>query len=266
MPQSRFVFPEGLQVGTIVADPPWSLDDKPGTRHFVRRRTHYDRMTSEELFAMGEQISSIIHPDGHLWLWVTNPAIPVACKLVEKWGFEYKTLATWKKSKFGNGWWLRSRTEHIIFAARSKNLRANPGSYSTLIEAPYRGHSRKPDIYKTVEALSPGPYLSLFSHETEQREGWIFMGSHSKPGDAFGQEFMRGENDRNDGVVRGVGGLEIVPGRRYVFLAKEIVQIPVIAVEQKGRKVKIEVMDGENKPTAKKTVSIDSLRPLENVR
>ena len=38
-----------------------------------------------------------------LFLWVTNPLLPDALKVVESWGFEYKTNLVWIKQKAGQG-------------------------------------------------------------------------------------------------------------------------------------------------------------------
>jgi N6-adenosine-specific RNA methylase IME4 len=256
----RFDFPEGVKFGTIYADPPWALD-KPGTE-FRRKRMHYDRMSAEEIMAV--PVTEISHEDAHLWLWTTTTHLKLALDVVEAWGFEYKTLASWRKSRVGTGWWLRSRYEHLILAARSLKLRHNPGSFTTEIQGEYRGHSIKPDtVYPMIEALSPGPYIEMFTRNDNVREGWVHVGSDGVPADAFGQ-MQRHERgwqgavtlDKPDGIVRGVGGLEIKPKRDYTLLVKVIEPVQVKAIEQKGRRVKIEMPDGKVK-----SVSIDSLRP-----
>lgn len=261
MSEFRLDIPEGMKFGTVYADPPWALD-KPGTEH-RRRRLHYDRMSIEAI--KGIPIRDFTTDDAHLWLWTTNTHLKLALDVVEAWGFEYKVLATWRKSKIGTGWWLRSRTEHCILAAKSKRLRRNPGSFTTEIEGEYRGHSVKPSsVYEMIEALSPGPYLEMFARNVPERKGWAHVGSDGVPADAFGQMQRHERNwqgavqlDQPDGIVRGVGGLEIKPGSDYMLLKKQIVAMPVTAVKQNGRRVTIEI-DGK-----KKSVSIDSLRPAD---
>lgn len=241
--------------GTIYADPPWPLD-QTNTVH-SRRRIHYDRMSGNEILDMGDAIGAVCLPDAHLWLWTTNAHLELALKVVNEWGFHYKTLATWRKTKLGTGWWLRSRTEHLIFAARSNELRHNPGTWDTEIKGNWRGHSVKPPVYDRIESLSPGPYLEVFSRTPTTRERWQTVGDNRKASDPFGQgiKHPKAKPDPQDGKVRGVAGLEIHPGRQYVYLEKVLVAHPVKAVSQKGRRVTIEI-DG-----AKKSVSIDKLRP-----
>lgn len=253
----RAVIPEGMTFGTIYADPPWPAD-KPGTES-SRRRLHYDRMSANEIMDMGDLIKSITTDDAHLWLWTTNPHLEIALKTVKEWGFNFKTMATWTKTKLGQGWWLRSRTEHLIFAAKSNEMRHNPGTWDTTIKGAWRGHSVKPPVHDRIEALSPGKYLELFSRSNEKRKGWTCVTSDSTPTDAFGQQFKHkgAVPDANDGVVRGVGGLEIIPGQSYIRLEKMFVARPVIAHAQKGRRVQIEI-DGK-----KHWYSIDTLRPAD---
>lgn len=249
--------PPDVKFGTVYADPPWALD-KPGTQ-FRRRRLHYDRMSGDEIKSI--PVGDFTTDDAHLWLWTTTTHLKLALDVVEAWGFEYKTLGTWRKSKVGTGWWLRSRTEHLIFAAKTIKLRHNPGSYTTEIEGEYRGHSVKPEtVYPMIEALSPGPYIELFNRQSE-RDGWNAVGANTVPADAFGQDHRLDRKwqavereDVADGVVRGVGGLEIVPEQNYTLLKKQVIAVPVVALQQKARRVKISI-DGK-----KKWVSIDSLR------
>jgi N6-adenosine-specific RNA methylase IME4 len=248
--------PEGAEFGAIYADPPWPLD-KPNTLQ-NRRRIHYNRMSGHEIKSV--PVHLVAHPDAHLWMWTTNAHLKLALDVVEAWGFEYKTLATWRKSKIGTGWWLRSRTEHLILAARSNNKRHNPGNFTTEITGEWTGHSKKPEsARRMIEALSPGPYLELFSRTQEKHPNWYSMGlplGAQEPDDAFGQIVKRKAltPDPSDGRVRGVGGLEVVEGAEYAYVVKVLHSEPVRALEQKGRRVRIEIAG------VKKWVSIDKLR------
>lgn len=250
--------PENFIAGTIVADPPWPLD-QPNTMH-SRRRVHYERMSIDEICAI--PVDLVAHPDAHLWLWSTNPHLEKAFQVIRAWGFTYRTMATWQKSKIGLGWWLRSQTEQLLFSARTDKLRHNPGNFTTVLKGSWRGHSRKPDeAYEMIEALSPPPYLELFaSPESEPRKNWYRLAKFIVPDEPFGQLHKRknGKPDPGDGIVRGVGGLEIHPDSEYVWLTKVFHGTPVRAIEQKARRVKIELPCG-----TKKSVSIDSLRPAD---
>lgn len=253
---TRFDLPNDRLFGTILADPPWPYDEKQN----ARRRLHYDRMTLDEIKAI--PVESICTPDAHLWLWTTTTHLEVAFQVLHAWGFQYKATAVWRKNRLGLGWWLRNRHEFLLRAVRSDKLRVNPGSWSSEITGKAGKHSEKPDsVYPMVEALSPGPFLELFSRSQNPREGWTTLGSDRAPSEPYGATVKLSRNgnspDPGDGKVRGVGGLEIEEGKTYHFLERIIVPKPVIAVKQNGRRVTIE-MDGK-----KKSVSIDKLRAVE---
>ena len=160
--------------GTIYLDPPWELLT-PG----VRRKIHYDRMSHGEIVSL--PIRDVLDSNGHIWLWTTNAHLPDALTLLPIWGVEYRGIVTWCKPKMGLGWWLRSQTEQLIFATRSKNNRRNAGSWTTVVHAPTSIHSAKPNgkIVPMIEALSPGPYLEIFARQ--KRMGWTCLSHHVNP-------------------------------------------------------------------------------------
>lgn len=159
--------------GTICLDPPWALNTSG-----VRRRLHYDRMNLAEIAAL--PLSDVLADHGHLWLWTTNPHLPEALSLLPGWGVEYRSLLTWCKPRMGLGWWLRSRTEHLIFATRDKTTRANPGNVTTVLHAAQGKHSEKPAAaYELIARLSPAPRLELFART--QRDGWTCVVSDAAP-------------------------------------------------------------------------------------
>lgn len=172
--------PDGQAFGTVYADPPWTLTT-PG----IRRKLHYDRMTTEDIAAI--PVGSITTDDAHLWLWTTNAHLPEALSVMEAWGFKYRTMLTWKKNRMGTGWWLRGKTEHVLFGAKSTKHRTTPRSLTTIFEAAVRGHSMKPEeVRATIEALSPGPYLEMFA--LEEHEGWTSLISHAKAPQPYGDK------------------------------------------------------------------------------
>jgi MT-A70 len=82
-----------------------------------------------------------------------------------------RRILTWVKDRMGMGDWLRGKTEHCIMAVRGKPVVEQTGQ-STVLDAPMRGHSQKPDeFYALVEKLCPAPrYAELWARS--QREGW----------------------------------------------------------------------------------------------
>ena len=75
----------------------------------------------------------------------------------------------------GTGEWLRGQTEHCLLATRGRPVFVG-GNHTTVLQAPRREHSRKPEeFYKTVEATSPGQRVELFCREL--RQGWSAYGN-----------------------------------------------------------------------------------------
>jgi N6-adenosine-specific RNA methylase IME4 len=169
--------PQPLPMGpfrVIIADPPW--------RYFLREddETHrgtvdYSSMTVDEICRLPVSIRA--HEDCMLFLWTTNAHLPVAFDVVKAWGFTYKTLLTWFKSKVGVGHWLRGATEHCLLAVKGNPTHLLSGQ-STALQGETREHSRKPEsFYDLVESLCPGSKLEMFGRTP--REGWVIWGAES---------------------------------------------------------------------------------------
>jgi len=164
--------PEG-PFRVIVADPPWPYEKRPddGTQ---RGQTPYPSMSIDEICKLAEMLDGFVGEDGDciLWLWVTNAHLAdgTAAGVLDAWGFNGKTVLTWKKPKMGTGDWLRGITEHCILAVRGKPV-VDLDNETTYMEAKVREHSRKPEeFYKMVDKLCPGSKLEMFA--TEPRDGW----------------------------------------------------------------------------------------------
>ncbi len=153
------------QYNVIVVDPPWEYRLKHDHR---RNALLYPTMKMEEIKDI--PIQQLATADSILWLWSTNAHLPDALEIVACWGFEYKVLLTWVKNRIGTGYWLRGRTEHAIMAVKGHPV-VNLTNQSTVIHAPIREHSQKPDeFYRLVETLCPGRKIELFAREN--RDGW----------------------------------------------------------------------------------------------
>lgn len=63
----------------------------------------YPTMSVDEIIAV--PIPQIADANSILWLWTTNAHMREAFQIVDAWGFEPKTILTWKKSKMGLGEW-----------------------------------------------------------------------------------------------------------------------------------------------------------------
>jgi N6-adenosine-specific RNA methylase IME4 len=123
----------------------------------------------------------------HLYLWVPNALLPDGLKVLQAWGFEYKSNIVWHKLRKdggsdgrGVGFYFRNVTEILLFGVRGKNARTLQRGRTQVnyIGTRKREHSRKPDEqYPVVEGCSPGPYLELFARGA--RPGWTVWGAQA---------------------------------------------------------------------------------------
>lgn len=157
----------------VVVDPPWRFNKTRADDDTQRGQTPYPTMTEAE-------ISAIKIPAADnciLFLWTTNAHLVTgeASRVLYAWGFEPKTLLTWKKSRIGVGDWLRGATEHAILATKGHPVMVPPIP-STILEADVGEHSEKPQaFYDLVAAHCPGTKVELFARK--MRDGWAQFGA-----------------------------------------------------------------------------------------
>jgi len=163
--------PHGPFRVVVVADPPWQYGraDDP---------THHGTCPNPTMPLEAIQklpVGPLACDDSILWLWTTNAHLRQAFDVAAAWGFETKTVLTWVKDRFGTGEWLRGQTEHCLLAVRGRPT-VTLTNQSTVLEAPVRDHSRKPEeFYELVEALCPGSKVELFARTP--RRGWCQHGA-----------------------------------------------------------------------------------------
>ena len=163
----------------ILADPPWSYDDKA---HAGKRGVEYQYSTMTPKQIRMLPVESICATDCALFLWTTMPQVEVALSVLRAWGFTYKTVAfTWiKRTKnwklaWGMGSWTRANPEMVLLGVKGKPKRIGKGVHS-VVEAKVREHSRKPDEVRgrIVELVGDVPRVELFARE--KTEGWSVWG------------------------------------------------------------------------------------------
>lgn len=178
---------EGRRFATILADPPWQFQNRTGKvapEH--RRLSRYGTMGLEEIMAL--PLAQLAADTTHLYLWVPNALLPEGLRVMEAWGFRYKSNLVWHKIRKdggpdgrGVGFYFRNVTELVLFGVRGKNARtlASGRSQVNFLATRKREHSRKPDeFYDIVESCSPGPYLEMFARGA--RPGWHVWGNQSE--------------------------------------------------------------------------------------
>lgn len=168
--------------GVLYADPAWQYemwgDD---TGYDKSPDAHYDCMRFDELAALRDDILFAMAPNCVCFMWAIWPKLDEAMRLMDVWGFKYKTGGAWHKKTvhdktgFGTGYIMRSACEPFLIGTLGEPDILNR-STRNLIEAKLRGHSRKPDCtYTLIENLFRGPYLELFARQTAP--GWTACGN-----------------------------------------------------------------------------------------
>ena len=117
-------------------------------------------------------VADLAAPDSALFLWATFPQLPEALRLIEAWGFNYKSVAfVWlKKNKkadswfYGLGFWKRQAANIHQF-----------------IVSPIEAHSKKPDEArdKIISLMGDLPRVELFARQTPP--GWAVWGNEVTP-------------------------------------------------------------------------------------
>ncbi len=170
---------ENKKYSIIYADPPWCYSDKNCSG---AAGEHYDTMHLSDICAL--PLQGICAKDCVLFIWVTYPMLAEGLKVIESWGFRYKTIAfQWIKLNkrnlqpfYGLGRWTRGNTEPCLLAVKGKPHRVSSSVFQ-LIRTPIEGHSKKPDLArkKIIELMGDLPRVELFARE--RTSGWDAWGN-----------------------------------------------------------------------------------------
>jgi len=165
---------------TIVADAPWTYRNKnTGGSMVSGSNAKYPVMTIQQVKEL--PVPEIAHKDAVLFLWVTTPLKNeiAQAKIVEKWGFQYKTSIYWHKTvKVGLGFWFRGQVEECWVCTRGK-VKAFRDQHANIIHSKPGQHSQKPEeffelIDPIIDKYRLDPRVELFARQ--KRLGWDAWG------------------------------------------------------------------------------------------
>jgi N6-adenosine-specific RNA methylase IME4 len=152
-----------------------------------KRFSRYYTMSFEEIKSL--PIFHVAAEQSHLYLWVPNALLEDGIRLMEHWGFTYKTYLVWCKTRNdgflnggGVGFYFRNATELVLFGVKGELRTLPPGrNQVNVIFSRKIRHSQKPEeLYGIIEECSPGPYLELFARH--ERPGWTQWGNELHKG------------------------------------------------------------------------------------
>jgi len=160
----------GAGFATIYADPAWQYGNQ-GTRGATG--DHYSGMSVDEICAL--PVAPAAAENAHLHLWTTNAFLFDARRVIEAWGFEYKSCYVWVKPQIGMGNYWRVSHEFLLLGVRG-SLSFADKSLRSWGEFRRAQHSAKPEqIRDLIHRASPGPRLEMFARRAV--EGWTCWGN-----------------------------------------------------------------------------------------
>jgi N6-adenosine-specific RNA methylase IME4 len=168
-----------LSFDLLMVDPPWAFALRSTKGEAKSPQAQYACMSLDGIKAL--PVAQLARGDALLWLWATHPMLPQALDVMAAWGFTFSTSGVWVKTtctgklSFGTGYVLRSASEPFLIGRVGRPRTAR--TVRTVIQAPAREHSRKPDeAYAAAEvlAIDAARRADLFSRES--RPGWSAWG------------------------------------------------------------------------------------------
>jgi N6-adenosine-specific RNA methylase IME4 len=178
-----------FQIASV--DPPWTFHAWSHRGDGKGACQHYKCQTLADIIAL--PIDQLMAPDAAIFLWTVQPMYPEAMRVLEAWGFAFRTVAfVWIKMphkwsaeqmplrmrpRLGLGYHTRSGSEACWLATRGRGYKRQSMAVEQVIFAPLREHSRKPDevTHRIDRLVGDVPRIELFARE--QRPGWIAWGN-----------------------------------------------------------------------------------------
>ena len=181
----------------IYADPPWQYSN---TFTRANAESNYPTMNINNICNLeieGFLIKEIIEENAILFLWTTGPFLQESFKIIEAWGFKYKTLGFgWTKLNqdkslfMGLGNYTRSNFEICLIGTKG-NLKIEDHNVKNVIISKRLLHSEKPQIIRDlIDKMFPtGNRIELFARK--KAISYKLFGTPNLHWDLFGDEVNR---------------------------------------------------------------------------
>jgi N6-adenosine-specific RNA methylase IME4 len=164
-------------VPILLADPPWQYEHVNVASYAPEN--HYPTMTLDDICA--PPVKDAATPDAVLFLWAPAPKLAEAFRVIDAWGFNYRTHLVWRKDRVGMGYYARPQHENLLIAMKGDlPVPAPENRPPSVVDAERRAHSQKPDVfYRIIEAMYPEfEKRELFARQV--RPGWLAWGNQVK--------------------------------------------------------------------------------------
>jgi len=175
----------------IYADPPWSYyNDSCAHSNCTTikgmRRPPYSVLSSEKIGDL--PIKEITDKNAILFIWTTDYHLSRCIEIMNKWGFEYKTIGfVWQKLNkinlnpvcFMGAYTMKSGIELCLLGTRGKNAHKLVKNHSvrSFMRFKRMAHSEKPlEVkYRITQLVGDLPRIELFARQ--KTEGWDVWGN-----------------------------------------------------------------------------------------
>lgn len=160
----------------IYADPPWKYGDERAGGNHGGAIDHYPTMSLQELIDL--PVIELTEDDAVLFMWTTSPLLEDSFKLLNSWGFKYKTQFIWDKVKHNMGHYNSVRHELLLIATKGSCTPDNVQLFDSVqtIERTDK-HSEKPEEFRNIidTLYTYGNKIELFARKSV--DGWEAFGN-----------------------------------------------------------------------------------------
>lgn len=171
--------------GVILSDPEWGF--QPYSRETGMDRAADNHYPTSSTDAIAQRpVHTIAADDCILFLWATAPMLEDALRVMNAWGFAYKTNVIWAKDRVGTGYWFRNKHELLLVGTKGYIPAPAMGTqFESLIQAPVTVHSAKPEIFlDMIERYFPNVPKIELNRRGPPRLGWDAWGNEADAGAA----------------------------------------------------------------------------------
>jgi N6-adenosine-specific RNA methylase IME4 len=138
---------------------------------------HYPTSTTDIIAA--RPVADIAADDCVLLLWATAPMLREAIRVLEAWGFEYKSHAIWDKIHIGTGYWFQNRHEVLLLGVRGNPPAPAMGDqFASVFAIARKEHSAKPEqFHELIQQYFPHLPKIEVNRRGPPRPGWDAWGN-----------------------------------------------------------------------------------------
>jgi len=154
--------PKGLY-DVLIIDPPWpmqKLENERDGRFASQIMMEYPTMTEAEL----DELYLPVSQDCHVWVWTTQRFLPMALRLVPKWGLKYSCTFVWHKTKgMQTPGMPYFNCEFALYCRYGTPKFKTTKNFFTCYNWGRGKHSEKPaEFYELVKRVTSGKRLDMF--------------------------------------------------------------------------------------------------------